>query len=232
MIENETLIQLAENRDLSNDNRFAEILASEMNNYYIGKSVYTPENEIIKIIGKSELDDEITLMPYQLLLLKEIENNQNVVVSAPTSFGKSFLVLEFLKRNTIKFNKVVYVVYTKSLKDEIYSKLKKLFSESYYVTDDIEELKNFDRYIITLISDGQNSLEYDIDLDLLIADEAYNLSKIHSKRRYFCIMQTYRKLLSNSPKTILLGPFINNIMGENSDNFKLIKTDYSPVTQK
>lgn len=232
MIENETLIKLSENRNLSNDNKFAEILAAEMNNYYIGESVYIPENEIIKVIGKSRLDNNITLMPYQLLLLKEIENNQNVVVSAPTSFGKSFLVLEFLKRNITKFNKIVYVVHTKSLKDEIYSKLKKLFSEDFYVTDDIEELKNFDKYIITLISDGQNSLEYDIDLDLLIVDEAYNLSKTHSKRRYFCIMQTYRKLLSKSKKTILLGPFINNVMGEDSDNFKLIRTDYSPVTQK
>lgn len=232
MIENETLIKLSENINLSNDNKFAEILAAEMNNYYIGESVYIPENEIIKVIGKSRLDDKIILMPYQLLLLKEIENNQNVVISAPTSFGKSFLVLEFLKRNTIKFDKIVYVVHTKSLKDEIYSKLKKLFSEYYYVTDDIEELKNFDKYIITLISDGQNSLEYDIDLDLLIVDEAYNLSKTHSKRRYFCIMQTYRKLLSKSQKTILLGPFINNVMGEDSDNFKLVKTDYSPVTQK
>ena len=232
MIENETLIRLSENRSLGNNDKFAEILASEMNNYYIGKNVYIPENEIIKIIGKSKLDDTIILMPYQLLLLKEIENNKNVVISAPTSFGKSFLVLEFLKRNSIKFNKVVYVVHTKSLKDEIYSKLKKSFSENYYITDDAEELKNFDRYIITLISDGQNTLEYDIDLDLLIVDEAYNLSKVHSKGRYFCIMQTYRKLMINAKKIILLGPFINSVMGEDADNFKLIKTDYSPVTQK
>ena len=232
MIENETLIKLSENNNLKDNIDFARILASEMNNYYIGDSVYIPENEIIKIIGKSKLDEKIILMPYQLLMLKDIENNNNVVVSAPTSFGKTFLVLEYIKRNKEKHNKIVYVVHTKSLKDEIYIKMKNEFKNDYYVTDDLEEIATLDRFIITIISDGQNTMEYDINLDLLIVDEAYNLSKQHSKERYFCIMRTYNKLLINAQKIILLGPFIEKIVGENSEFFSLLKTDYSPVTQK
>ena len=232
MIENKTLIELSEDNNLRNNLEFAQILASEMNNYYIGDSVYIPENEIIKIIGKSKLDETITLMPYQLLMLKEIEKNNNVVVSAPTSFGKTFLILEYIKRNIEKHDKIVYVVHTKSLKDEIYLKIKQKFFNDYYVTDDLDEILNYDKYILIIISDGQNTTEYDIKLDLLIVDEAYNLSKQHSKERYFCIMKTYNKLLNNSNKVILIGPFIEKIMGDNLEKFMLIKTDYSPVTQK
>lgn len=232
MIENDTLIQLNSNKNLSGDYHFAQKLASEMNNYYIADSVYIPENEIIKIIGKSQLYEGKVLMPYQLLLLKEIEENNNVVLSAPTSFGKSFLVLEYMKRNMPDFNKIVYVVHTKSLKDEVYSKIKSKFGDDYDVTDNIDEIIDSERYIIIIISDGQNTLEYDIDVDLLIVDEAYNLSKIHSKERHFCIMRTYHKLLVEAKKTILLGPFIENVEGEDSESFKLIKTNYSPVVQK
>lgn len=230
--DNNTLIKLDHNRSLSSDYHFAQILASEMNNFYIAKSVCIPENEIIKIIGKSKLYKDKILMPYQLMLLKEIEENNNVVVSAPTSFGKSFLVLEYMRRNIMNFNKIIYVVHTKSLKDEIYLKLKSKFTDYYYVTDDIDEVTEYEKYIVIIISDGQNTLEYDISVDLLIVDEAYNLSKIHSNERHFCIMRTYHKLLAKAKKTILLGPFIESVKGEDSELFKLIKTNYSPVVQK
>lgn len=232
MIENETLLQLDKNPSLSHDLSFATILASEMNNYYIDESINIIENEIIKIIGKSWLDDKKTLMPYQLMALKDFDKSNKIVFSAPTSFGKSFLVLEYIKRNIKNYKKIVYIVHTKSLKDEIYSKLKSHFNDFYKVTDEYSDVQNVEKYILILISDGQNAYEYDLSLDLLVVDEAYNLSKRHSKDRHFCIMKTYHKLLQDAKKVILLGPYIDEIQGECHQEFHLIKTDYSPVTQK
>ena len=168
-------------------------------------------------------------MPMQLYFLKEISRDGNYVISAPTSFGKTFLILEYIKRNLKQFKKIIYIVHTKSLKDELYDKISKYFEEYYTIIDNFEQIENYDEYFCILISDAQNIYETSAEIDLLVVDEAYNLSKKHSKERYFCIINTYKTLLKVSKKKILLGPYIESLEGNNSDEYKLLKTDYSPV---
>lgn len=222
------LEELAKNNHLSKDPLFAQKLAACLHTFYI-EDEGNIEKNIMKIIGKSELDHSLTLMPKQLDFLKAIEKDGDFVVSAPTSFGKTFLMLEFIKRNENKFKKIIYIVHTKSLKDELYDKISRYLSDFYNIIDDFEQIIFLDRFICILISDGQNIYESCINIDLLIVDEAYNLSKIHSNERYFCIINTYRKLLESSNKNILIGPYIKSIDGLGASSYKLLKTDYSPV---
>jgi len=225
------LEKLAENKNLNKDPYFSQELASSLHTYYI-EDENNIEKHLMKIIGKSKLDDKIVMMPMQLLLLNEINKSGNYVLSAPTSFGKTFLILEYIKRNQNILKKIIYIVHTKSLKDEIYDKISLYFSDDYNIIDSFDQIDKLDNYICILISDSQNIYETNEELDLLIVDEAYNLSKAHSKERYFCIINTYRVLLSNSKKSILLGPYINELIGDDSLKYKLIKTDYSPVTNR
>ena len=51
----------------------------------------------------------------QLSLINEIENNEKTLISAPTSFGKTTLVLEYLVNNIKKFNNIIFILPTKSL---------------------------------------------------------------------------------------------------------------------
>lgn len=178
------LEDISKNDNLRKDYIFSQKLAATLHTYYI-KNENNIENNIIKIIGMSKLDKNIVLMPMQLLFLKEISKDGNYVISAPTSFGKTFLILEYIKRNMERFKKIVYIVHTKSLKDELYDKISHYFCEEYNVIDNFEQINALDNYICILISDSQNIYETNEQIDLLIVDEAYNLSKTHSKERYF-----------------------------------------------
>lgn len=227
----EILEKLAEDKSLKKDSLFSQKLASSLHTYYI-EDESNIEKRLMNIIGKSKLEKNIVLMPMQLLLLKQLEKTGNFVVSAPTSFGKTFLIMEYIKRNQQKLKKIVYIVHTKSLKDEIYDKISCYFSNDYNIIDNFNQIEELDNYICVLISDSQNIYETDENIDLLVVDEAYNLSKSHSKDRYFCIINTYKVLLNKAKKSILLGPYISELIGESSKNYTLLKTDYSPVTNR
>ena len=55
----------------------------------------------------------------QLSLFDEIKNNDKMLISAPTSFGKTSLVNEFLICNYQEFDNVIYIVPTNSLIEEL-----------------------------------------------------------------------------------------------------------------
>lgn len=223
---------LEKNKKLSTDYNFSERLAAELHTFYINNDNVI-EKRIISIIGGSKIDSNITLMPMQLYVLNKIDKNNNIVISAPTSFGKSFIVLEYIKRNKQKYSKIFYIVHTKSLKDEISDKMKKIFSpQEYEILEEIDEIEETQRFICVLVSDGQNIYEYNHEIDLFIVDEAYNLDKEHSGTRYFCIINSYRLLLEKAKKTILIGPFISELQGEEANKYELIKSDYSPVVSE
>ena len=69
--------------------------------------MYHPQNtmnsKILSQINKSIIDENIILNKYQIEILN-ILKNRNLFLSAPTSFGKTFLMLEFIKRNRLRLN--------------------------------------------------------------------------------------------------------------------------------
>lgn len=222
------LMRLAENPDLKYDKTFCYSLASSLHTFYIKAD--NNEASLMKILGQSKLRDDIVLMPKQLEMIQKMEEETHCVVSAPTSFGKSFMILEYIKRlsNPLKF--IVYVVHTKALASEVFNNMVEYFSEDYNVIDDFENYDDGQNNIAIIVSDGKNMYNFDKNVDLLIVDEAYNLDKKHSKDRFLTIFNCYRILMSNSKKVILLGPFIKDLIGPEATKYKLFRTNYSPVT--
>ena len=49
-------------------------------------------------IASSKLDSNISLHPDQYKALKLLEKNQGLILSAPTSFGKTYVVFEYIAR--------------------------------------------------------------------------------------------------------------------------------------
>ena len=80
----------------------------------------------------------VTLHREQSALLKELLNGKNIAVSAPTSFGKSFVIDAFIALKRPK--NVVVIVPTIALTDETRRRLYKKFSLEYKIitTPDIE----------------------------------------------------------------------------------------------
>lgn len=117
----------------------------------------------------------------QLSLIKAISENEKLLISAPTSFGKTTLVLEYLVNNISDLNNIIFILPTKSLIEELYTKLLKInkeidFYERYNITLNI--LKKSGKTIRILTPEKfLNYYEYNglYNVDFIVMDEVYKI---------------------------------------------------------
>jgi replicative superfamily II helicase len=106
---------------------------------------YSLESLIYNAMATSELDENISLHPEQINIVNKIRQQDALIVSAPTSFGKTFCIFEYIAKN--KPQNIVLIVPTLALVDEYYKKIikryKEMFSE-YKVHTSVSEDKEYD----------------------------------------------------------------------------------------
>ncbi|CRH22712.1 Dead/deah box helicase domain-containing protein (fragment) [Carnobacterium maltaromaticum] len=87
--------------------------------------IYSKDSSFFSKIGKSI---RTSLLDNNLILTNEQEeclnllSKENLFISAPTSFGKTFIALEHIARNIDQIDNVVFVVPTIALMNEIRKK--------------------------------------------------------------------------------------------------------------
>jgi helicase conserved domain protein len=226
--------------DSSNKEEEKRILSDNLFSLDLTMYAYprTLQEILYKAVSKSKVDKDIYLHPEQLKILTQIKNNDALIVSAPTSFGKTFVIFEYIIRN--KPNNVVLIVPTLALLDEynkkILNKYKEKFKE-YKIYLNIDENKEYDftqKNIFILTHDRVVREEnYSIlkEIDFLVIDEVYKLQKDEQNDRILILNLAYYYLSNIAKKYVLLAPFIGNV--ENTEKLnkspKLYRTDYSPV---
>ncbi|MCB0486695.1 MAG: DEAD/DEAH box helicase, partial [Flavobacteriaceae bacterium] len=157
-------------------------------------------------VGRGE---ERTLHREQSHLLKKIIDGESVAVSAPTSFGKSFIIDAFIALN--KPNNVVIIVPTIALTDETRRRLYKKFSDKYKIITTTEvDLMEKNIFIFP----QERALNY-IDkietIDLLIVDEFYKASTSFDKERSSSLIRAIMKLGDIAKQRYYLAPNIKEI---------------------
>jgi len=176
----------------------------------------------------------------QLSLLYEFDKNQKVFLSAPTSFGKTTIVIEHIIRNYNFFNNVLFIVPTNSLLEEIFMKLIKLNGEhnmNYKVTTQtIFRIGERNLTILTperflLLCEETSVNQY----DLIVMDEAYKIIEPKNKDVSDFINDRslrFRKVAdiigSTNHRLILLSPFtydLSKSMGNYLNRFGIKKID-------
>jgi len=189
----------------------------------------------------SHLDNTVSLHPEQIEIINQVIENEGIILSAPTSFGKTFCVFEYIARE--KPQCIVLVVPTLALVDEYNKKIIKRYKksfENYKVYLNINEDYDYDFslnniFILThdRVVDRINYSVFD-EIDLLVIDEVYKLKRDDFDDRVLILNLAYYHLVQKAKKHILLAPFIGGI--ENIDVLekkpKFIKSDYSPVVNK
>src|SRR3546814_753899 len=153
--------------------------------------------------------EEKTLHIEQAGLLKKLIEGRNIAVSAPTSFGKSFVIDAFIaiKKPSI----VVIIVPTLALTDETRRRLQKKFSDRYKVitTPDVELAENN-----ILIFPQERALNY-IDklqrIDILIIDEFYKASVTYDKDRAPILLKAILELGNVASQKYFLAPNITSL---------------------
>ncbi|MGC9461561.1 DEAD/DEAH box helicase [Vibrio genomosp. F10] len=137
------------------------------------------------------------------------ENKENCYV-APTSFGKSSLIVEIINRD--KINKVAIIVPTKSLLIQTYKLIKSKFPFEHIIFHD-EMYDGSDSFISIFTQERALRLlkNKDISFDVLIIDEAHNVFEMDS--RSLLLTRLIRRNRQRNPKSInyYLSPLISEI---------------------
>lgn len=87
---------------------------------------------INKAINKSFIDENITLTNEQMEII-DILSQRSLFLSAPTSFGKTFIILEYIKRNESLLKNIIFIVPTLALMNELLKKIYKLFNDRFNI---------------------------------------------------------------------------------------------------
>lgn len=147
-------------REINNSNDKTAFTNNNADSLFaLGLTMYSRNNSFDSLVynafASSALDEDISLHPEQRKVLSLIEENKGLVFSAPTSFGKTFIVFEYICRH--KPHTVVMVVPTLALIDEykqkIIKKYKSRFSEySIHLSIDPDKKYDFSKKNIFIVT--------------------------------------------------------------------------------
>jgi len=186
--------------------------------------------EIRKNLHKTDCIDNIVFHEEQLVLKKIIDDGKNLIVSAPTSFGKSLLI-EYIVASG-KYKNIVVIQPTLALLDETRKKLKK-YKESYKIIVRTSQSPDLDKGNLFLLT-AERVMEYkDLPkVDFFIIDEFYKFSAKRDDERSDVLNNAcYKLLMQHNAKFYFLGPNIDGISEGFSERFnaEFYKTDYSLI---
>ena len=176
--------------------------------------------------------NNIYFSPPQYTAFSYLCENDRVILSTPTSFGKTMIVKEYIFQN--KPNNIIYIVPTNALAYELETSFKENEKFSDYLIYDkllsdtiIENKKMF------FIGTQEKFLEINSSLlgkiDLFVIDEAYKLQESVDNIRSYKLSETFLTSFAlNSKKVFLLSP-IAEFIGFDKYNFKYHYSEFNAV---
>lgn len=174
-------------------------------------------------------NEEVILHREQLKVLNLLLKNKNVLLSAPTSFGKSYIIDALISIKKPK--NVLIIVPTIALLDETRRRIYSKFQSNYnIITTSNQEIKPKNIYILT----QERALLYInriYELNLLIIDEFYKVAD--NSGRASILQKIISHFMNISEQKYFLCPYIDDI-NENpfmkKDSF--LKLDFNTVVVK
>lgn len=199
---------------------------------YIKKyfSTLSPEKELVLDIYRSNFDRNFIFHSMQAKVFKLLTSGHNVVLSAPTSMGKSAIIDALIAER--KFSTIVIVVPTIALIDETRRRVQKKFGHEFQVIHHGSQLKRKDKVIYILTQERVNERDDLRNIDLFIIDEFYKLAYSNDDpSRVIALNIALSKLLTISKQFYMIGPYIDAIKGmENlSRDYTFIPSEFNTV---
>jgi hypothetical protein len=213
--------------------------------FNLGLTMYSKtfsfDSAVYNAFSESSLDESISLHPEQLKILNIIKSNKGTIFSAPTSFGKTFVVFEYIAR--YKPHNVILIVPTLALIDEYKRKIIKQYKESFidykiYLTVNPDVEYDFTKKNIFIVTHdrvvNENICNIFGKIDLLVIDEVYKLQKDENNDRVLILNMAYYNMVRKCDKYVLLAPFIKGVHNlDRLDNIPVFYgTNFSPVVNK
>ena len=213
--------------------------------FNLGLTMYSREysfkSAIYNGFACSHIDDNLSLHPEQMRVLNLIKGNNGLIFSAPTSFGKTFVVFEYIAREQPK--NVVLIVPTLALVDEYKQKILKKYRNSFldykiYTSIDIEKEYDFEHKNLFILTHdrvvNEDVISIFSKIDFLVIDEVYKLKTDFNNDRVLILNLAYKFLMEKSRKYLLLAPFLKEVRNiDKIENKPLFySSNFSPVVNK
>ena len=157
-------------------------------------------------------------------------DGENVILSAPTSFGKS-LIIDAIIASKIR-RRIVLVVPTIALIDETRRRLARFTADYKIITHGSQMPSNDGRGTVYVLTQERVIERSDLeDIDLVIIDEFYKLDPSGGADRAAVLNHAFYKLLKTARQFYLLGPNIRTVPVDFRSRFaaRLIVSDYMTV---
>jgi hypothetical protein len=201
--------------------------ASGLWNYIDKENADTADLLVAEAVTAPELDG-ITLHREQISVLNDLLSGANVILSAPTSFGKSLLIDALLASG--KYQRIAIVLPTIALLDEFRRRLRKRFA-AFGVIMHPNEVPGEGPTIFLGTQERLINRDDLGKLDLTVVDEFYKLDPRRKDERSMTLNAAVYKLLNKSRQFFFLGPNIDNVQfaSDGRWKFQFLKTRFSMV---
>lgn len=178
---------------------------------------------------KSPYLEDVYFHKEQLDISIDLLSDKAVVLSAPTSFGKSLLIEEVIASK--KYSNIVIIQPTLALLDETRKKLAKY--RDYYNLIVSTSQRPIEGSSNIFLFTGERVVEYSLfpRIDFFVIDEFYKLSLQREDDRAVALNQAFYKLIRHTNKFYMLGPMIKEIPADLKERFKVswLHTNFKTV---
>ncbi|MGQ0445650.1 MAG: DEAD/DEAH box helicase [Beijerinckiaceae bacterium] len=197
---------------------------------YIDKEAADQRDAILaEAVTIDELDG-ITLHREQIVALNTLLSGRNLVLSAPTSFGKSILIDALLASG--RYHRVAIVLPTIALLDEFRRRIERRFGDRFALVMYHSQAAPQVGSVIFLGTQERLLNRQDLgQLDLAVVDEFYKLDPSRQDDRSLTLNAAVYQLLRRSNQFFFLGPNIETVRysADNRWRFEFLHTRFSTV---
>lgn len=173
------------------------------------------------------LDEDIVFHAEQSLVYERLLAGESVVLSAPTSFGKSLVVDAVLAARD--FCNAAVVVPTVALMDECRRRMARLAGKYKIITHGTQALA--ERNLLVMTQERLLEMQDLPPLDFFVVDEFYKLDPAQSDERSNRLNILFHRLHSTGAQFYLLGPSIAGLTPQTGRRLRatFISTDFTTV---
>jgi hypothetical protein len=184
------------------------------------------------------IDDDIIFHRPQAEVFRALLTGKNVILSAPTSFGKSLIIDAAVASE--KFKNILIVVPTIALIDETRRRLTKRFRDRYKIITHASQPRT-DRNIFVLTQERVYENNLFEGIDFFVVDEFYKLNPANTDdARWKRLNHVVYRLVKSGAQFYMLGP---NVLGISEgfakrlryetfiENFKTVASDIHQIPE-
>lgn len=198
---------------------------------------FAPQVSALDILAKSFYTSgrtETTLTKPQKEIFNLFQQHRRLIVSAPTSFGKTRIIREIIAHNNYK--NIALIMPTISLLSEQFQAFKNNINGYIISKSSKVEIDDEKKYILILTPERMNIFldeNPDFDVDFFVMDEIYKVDYKLEDDRFQVFSDILYQLAKTNADFYLIGPYITNFSNKFCEIFKVKKKIFNlEIVQK